>query len=91
MSEDENKVALLGASPFGDANDAAETEAVAEIEDFDQGGLLLKIATNGLSIPDYVKKLKEADILVAIDGQIYRDGPAKLKEMFVKGDRKSVV
>jgi len=85
MSEDENKVALLGASPFGDANDAAETEAVAEIEDFDQGGLLLKIATNGLSIPDYVKKLKEADILVAIDGQIYRDGPAKLKEMFVKG------
>ena len=30
-----------------------------EVEDFDQNGLLLKIATNGLSIPDYVKKLKE--------------------------------
>ena len=27
-----------------------------EVEDFDQNGLLLKIATNGLSIPDYVKK-----------------------------------
>jgi len=85
MSEDNTNPFLSEASPFDDANGASETEAAAEIEDFDQGGLLLKIATNGLSIPDYVKKLKEADILVAIDGQIYRDGPAKLKEMFVKG------
>ena len=54
-----------------------------EVEDFDQNGLLLKIATNGLSIPDYVKKLKEADILVAIDGKLYEDGPAKLREMFL--------
>ena len=54
-----------------------------EVEDFDQNGLLLKIATNGLSIPDYVKKLKEADILVAIDGKLYTDGPAKLREMFL--------
>jgi len=54
-----------------------------EVEDFDQDGLLLKIATNGLSIPDYVKKLKEADILVAIDGKLYVDGPAKLREMFL--------
>ena len=53
-----------------------------EVEDFDQGNLLLKIATNGLSIPDYVKKLKEADILVAVDGEVYRDGPANLKERF---------
>lgn len=57
--------------------------AVPAVEDFDQNGLLLKIATNGLSIPDYVKKLQEADILVAIDGQIYRDGPAKLRDMFL--------
>ena len=49
-----------------------------EVEDFDQNGLLLKIATNGLSIPDYVKKLKEADILVAIDVKLYRDGRAKV-------------
>ena len=54
-----------------------------EVEDFDQNGLLLKIATNGLSIPDYVKKLKEADILVAIDGKLYEDGPAKLRDMFL--------
>ena len=54
-----------------------------EVEDFDQNGLLLKIASNGLSIPDYVKKLKEADILVAIDGKLYTDGPAKLREMFL--------
>jgi len=31
-----------------------------EVEDFDQDGLLLKIATNGLSIPDYVKKAKRS-------------------------------
>jgi hypothetical protein len=60
-----------------------EENLLPEVEDFDQNGLLLKIATNGLSIPDYVKKLKEADILVAIDGKLYTDGPAKLREMFL--------
>jgi hypothetical protein len=59
-----------------------ESAPQGDLEDFEQGGLLLKIATNGLSIPDYVKKLKEADILVAVDGEIYRDGPTKLKELF---------
>ena len=54
-----------------------------EVEDFNQNGLPLKIATNGLSIPDYVKKLKEADILVAIDGKLYENGPVKLREMFL--------
>ena len=58
-------------------------DALPEVEDFDQNGLLLKIATNGLSIPDYVKKLQEADILVAIEGQINTQGPAKLREMFL--------
>jgi len=61
-----------------------ESAPQGDLEDFEQGGLLLKIATNGLSIPDYVKKLKEADILVAVDGEIYRDGPAKLKELFTR-------
>ena len=61
-----------------------ESTSQDDVEDFEQGGLLLKIATNGLSIPDYVKKLKEADILVAVDGEIYRDGPAKLKELFTR-------
>ena len=63
-----------------------ESAPQGDLEDFEQGGLLLKIATNGLSIPDYVKKLKEADILVAVDGEVYRDGPAKLKEIFTRQD-----
>ena len=53
-----------------------------EIEDFDQNGLLLKIAVNGITVQDYVKRLRENDILVAVDGQLYRDGPAKLQSMF---------
>jgi hypothetical protein len=69
--------------PAADVDPDELESAVPAVEDFDQNGLLLKIATNGLSIPDYVKKLQEADILVAIDGQIYRDGPAKLRDMFL--------
>jgi len=61
-----------------------ESASQGDLEDFEQGSLLLKIATKGLSIPDYVKKLKEADILVAVDGEIYRDGPTKLKELFTR-------
>jgi hypothetical protein len=80
MSEEEQN--LLDSKNIADQA-VEEADALPEIEDFDQNGLLLKIATNGLSIPDYVKKLQEADILVAIDGNIYRDGPAKLREMFL--------
>jgi hypothetical protein len=78
MSED----LLNEDSEINDQN--IESTSQDDVEDFDQGGLLLKIATNGLSIPDYVKKLKEADILVAVDGEVYRDGPAKLKELFIR-------
>lgn len=53
------------------------------VEDFDQNGLLLKIASDGIAIQDYVKKLKESDILVAVDGEIYRDGPSKLRDKFI--------
>ena len=53
-----------------------------EVVDFDQNGLLLKIATDGIAIQDYVKRLKESDILVAVDGELYLDGPAKLNEKF---------
>ena len=55
----------------------------SEVTDFDQNGLLLKIATDGIAIQDYVKRLKESDILVAVDGELYLDGPAKLNEKFV--------
>jgi hypothetical protein len=55
----------------------------SEIVDFDQNGLLLKIAIDGIAIQDYVKRLKESDILVAVDGELYLDGPAKLNNKFV--------
>ena len=60
-------------------------------EDFDQNGLLLKIATNGIAVQDYVKRLKESDILVAIDGEVFPDGPVKLLEKFSLevGDRQN--
>ena len=63
---------------------ATDDEALgSEIVDFDQNGLLLKIATDGIAIQDYVKRLKESDILVAVDGELYLDGPAKLNDKFV--------
>ena len=55
----------------------------SDVTDFDQNGLLLKIATDGIAIQDYVKRLKESDILVAVDGELYLDGPAKLNEKFL--------
>ena len=47
-----------------------------KFEDFEQNGLLLKIATDGIAIQDYVKRLKESDILVAVDGELFLEGPA---------------
>ena len=80
MSEEENLDTDL------DQDETAKGEGSSEVspavEDFDQNGLLLKIAVNGITVQDYVKQLKESDILVAVDGKIYRDGPAKLRELF---------
>ena len=81
MSEED----LINASGSADAQGTQDFEAdeVSEqLQDFDQNGLLLKIAVNGITVQDYVKRLKENDILVAVDGQLYRDGPAKLQAMF---------
>ena len=61
---------------------ALEDEDSSPIVDFEQDGKLLKIAVKGLTVQDYVKRLQESDILVAIDGKIYRDGPLKLTELF---------
>ena len=60
----------------------SEDEDSPPIADFEQDGKLLKIAVKGLTVQDYVKRLQESDILVAIDGKIYRDGPLKLRELF---------
>ena len=82
MSEEDDLLAMeLRASSDDPTLENMAIEA-APIEDFDQNGLLLKIAVNGITVQDYVKKLQESDILVAVDGKIYRDGPAKLREIF---------
>ena len=78
MSEEElakmkNKVA---------GSDVEDVGAEQEIVDFEQNGLLLKIATNGIAVLDYVKRLKESDIFVAVDGEVFTDGPKKLRERF---------
>ena len=63
-------------------SDVEDVGAEQEIVDFEQNGLLLKIATNGIAVLDYVKRLKESDILVAVDGEVFTDGPKKLRERF---------
>ena len=65
--------------------DVAEAEGGSpgkQFEDFAQNGLLLKIATDGIAIQDYVKRIKESDILVAVDGEIFLEGPAELQNKF---------
>ena len=82
MSEEDDTLAMQLSASSSDLDlDGMATEA-APIEDFDQNGQLLKIAVNGITVQDYVKKLQESDILVAVDGKIYRDGPARLREIF---------
>ncbi len=82
MSEEDDTLAMQLSASSSDLDlDGMATEA-SPIEDFDQNGLLLKIAVNGITVQDYVKKLQESDILVAVDGKIYRDGPARLREIF---------
>ena len=82
MSEEDSNLNLAGnLGPDGSLDNAADQE-IPVTEDFDQNGMLLKIAVNGITVQDYVKRLQESDILVAVDGKIYRDGPAKLREIF---------
>ena len=46
-------------------------------------GRFLKISESGISVPDFVKRLDENDILVAIDGRVYLDGKNNLKSTFI--------
>ena len=82
MSEEESNLNLAGNRGPDDPLDNAADQEIPVVEDFDQNGMLLKIAVNGITVQDYVKRLQESDILVAVDGKIYRDGPAKLREIF---------
>ena len=82
MSEEDSNLNLAGnLGPDGPLDNASDQE-IPVVEDFDQNGMLLKIAVNGITVQDYVKRLQESDILVAVDGKIYREGPAKLREIF---------
>jgi hypothetical protein len=81
MSEEDDRLASFSGQRDADTEEISDSE-VPEVKDFDQNGMLLKVAVNGITIQDYVKKLQESDILVAVDGKIYRDGPARLREIF---------
>ena len=81
MSEEDDRLASFSGQRDADTEEISDSEA-PEVKDFDQNGMLLKVAVNGITIQDYVKRLQESDILVAVDGKIYRDGPAKLREIF---------
>ena len=79
MSEEDDRLAsFTGQEGSGEISGDQSTA----VEDFDQNGMLLKVAVNGITVQDYVKRLQESDILVAVDGKIYRDGPARLLELF---------
>ena len=54
------------------------------VDEADLQGFLLKIAVGGITVQDYVKRLLEDDILVAIDGNPYLDGPKRLRETFLQ-------
>ena len=69
-------------------NDAPpeELEAVrlaAELDDSELKGRFLKISESGISVPDFVKRLDEKDVLVAIDGNLYLDGAKELANTFI--------
>lgn len=66
-------------------NDAGDVSSATNVN-FEQNGLFLKIALKGLTIQDFVKQLRESDILVAIDGRPYLDGPQNLRELFKSTD-----
>ena len=79
MSEEDDRLASFTGQEGSGEISGDQSPAV---EDFDQNGMLLKVAVNGITVQDYVKRLQESDILVAVDGKIYRDGPARLLELF---------
>ena len=51
-------------------------------DEADKQGFLLKIAVGGITVQDFVKRLEEDDILIAIDGKPYLEGPKRLRATF---------
>ena len=66
-----------------DGEQIDDTEEVV-VSEADKQGFLLKIATGGITVQDYVKRLEENDILIAIDGKPYLDGPQRLRSTFLQ-------
>jgi len=58
-------------------------EAANKEQAEDVTGCFLKISESGISVPDFVKRLDENDILVAVDGNLYLEGLKNLKRTFV--------
>ena len=48
----------------------------------DLQGFLLKISVGGITVQDYVKRLQEDDILIAIDGKTYMERPGAIARYF---------
>ena len=70
-------------------NDLEDTEdssgnTAAVIGEGELQGFLLKMSSNGITVQDYVKKLQEDDILIAIDGERYLNGPKQLRDTFLE-------
>ena len=66
MSEEDNQIAMELNDPSGGADLEGMATEAAPIEDFDQNGLLLKIAVNGITVQDYVKRLRKAIYLLLL-------------------------
>ena len=75
-------------------NPIEELEAVEASNKKEAGenleGVFLKISDSGISVPDFVKRLDENDILVAIDGTLYLDGQKKLQDAFIQEEGSDV-
>ena len=65
MSEEDDQLTRGQGSAFGGDDLEDITPAAEPIDDFEQNGLLLKIAVNGITVQDYVKKLQENDQCVS--------------------------
>ena len=67
---------------LGKVDDGEVADEKIVVNEADLQGFLLKIAVGGITVQDYVKRLNEDDILVAIDGKPYLDGPQRLRSTF---------
>ena len=61
---------------------AVDPDVIVEQENLQ--GFLLKIEPSGITVQDYVKRLQEGDILIAIDGQRYLKGHEQLRDTFLQ-------